>query len=298
MRSWIMLMVICSFFISSAGAQDNPKNLLFDRDERTFFVPPNYSPIRTVRLRFHPSEPKLLAQVSDKRLTVWDLNARPQATKGQKEPRVLPESVCEQAEGWITGFDVHPSGKWIVTGGSDRQLRRWAWKDAKPVQKIVGHDGWIEAVAYSPDGRFVATGGADLKVKIWDAESLRLLDQFSGHTRFIRDLAWTPKGDFLCTGGEDGKVLVYDVPGKRSPERSRLVIPTKCKDRSPATVAYTAWSAAAMATGFLSPARESSASTTCQPENSPPARISLSTPAFILPASSCSSVTAIPRYFG
>ena len=215
MQSWIKLVVGGLFIVSRADAQDNPKSLLFDKDERTFFVPMNYSPIRTVRLRFHPSEPKLLAQVSDKRLAVWDLNAKPQATKGQKEPRVLPDYACEQAEGWITGFDVHPSGKWVITGGSDRQLRRWAWKDAKPLQVIAGHDGWIEAVTYSPDGKFVATGGADLKVKIWDAESLKLLDQFSGHSRFVRDLAWTPKGEFLCTGGEDGKVLVYDVPGKK-----------------------------------------------------------------------------------
>lgn len=214
-----LLLISALLLVSLAHAGDAPQGLQFDREDRTCFVPANYSPIRTARLRFHPTEPRLFAQVSDKRLAFWDLTAAPKAVKGAKEPQLVPEYCCDQAEGWITGFDLDPTGKWIVTGGSDRKLRKWSWQggkvEAKPTVEIAGHDGWIEAVAYAPHGKVVATGGSDLKVRLWDADTLKPLAQVAGHTRTIRDLAWSGDGATLFSGGEDGKVLVYDVQAKK-----------------------------------------------------------------------------------
>lgn len=204
-------LVLCTLY-----AQDGPQSLSVTKEDVTFSVPSNYSPVRTVRLRFHPTQPKLVAQVSDKRLAVWDLNAKPQVAKGKKEATVLPEYHAEQKEGWITGFDIHPSGQWLITGGSDRKLRKWAWADAsKPVLEVDGHQGWIEAVAYAPGGKVLATAGSDLKVRLWNPDSLKLLDTYSAHTRPIRDLGWSPDGKQIYTGGEDGKILAYEVGAKK-----------------------------------------------------------------------------------
>ena len=202
--------------VLSTHAQEGPKSLVFEKEDVTFSVPNNYSPVRTVRLRFHPTEPKLIAQVSDKRLAIWDLNVKPQATKGKKEPIVLPEYHAEQKEGWITGFDIHPSGQWLVTGGSDRKLRKWAWTEKnRPAIEVDGHQGWIEAVAYSPGGKILATAGSDLKVRVWNPDDLTVLDIYPAHTRPIRDLIWSPDGTWIYTGGEDGKILVYDLASKK-----------------------------------------------------------------------------------
>ncbi len=200
------------FAIAALNAQEAPKSLTFTQEAVTFSAPNNYSPIRIVRLRFHPTEPKLIAQVSDKQLAVWDLNGKPQTLKGKKEPTVLPEYHAEQKEGWVTSFDVHPQGQWLVTGGSDRKLRKWSWRDkSKAAVEVEGSQGWIEALAYSPDGKSLASAGSDLQVRIWNADSLKQLAVYIAHTRPIRDLAWSPDGQFLYTGGEDGKILIYDV---------------------------------------------------------------------------------------
>lgn len=214
--SGLMLVLVAGATVS---AGDAPKTLVFKKEARTYFVPANYSPVRTARLRFHPVEPRLFAQVSDKRLAIWDLDGAPKPSKGSKEPQVLPEYGCEQAEGWITGFDIHPSGQWIVTGGSDRKLRKWAFKkgkvDPKPLLENSGHEGWIEAVAYSADGKSLATGCSDRKVRLFEADTLITITAYAGHEKPIRDLAWSPDGSFLFSGGEDGKVLIYSVSEKR-----------------------------------------------------------------------------------
>ncbi len=204
------------FSFCALNAQDDPKSLVLAKEDATYSVPNNYSPVRTVRLRFHPTEPKLIAQVSDKRLAIWDLNAKPQAAKGKKEPTVLPDYHAEQKEGWITGFDIHPSGQWLITGGSDRKLRKWAWGDkTKPLVEVDGHQGWIEAVAYSLDGKSLATAGSDLKVRLWDSDGMKSLDTYSAHAKPIRDLTWSPDGKFIYTGGEDGKIVVYELAAKK-----------------------------------------------------------------------------------
>lgn len=216
MHRFTLLLVGLPFVLGTLHAQDGPKSLVFAKEDVTFSVPSNYSPVRTVRLRFHPTEPKLVAQVSDKRLAVWDLNAKPMVAKGKKEATVLPEYHAEQKEGWITGFDIHPSGQWLITGGSDRKLRKWVWADrSKPVVEVEGHQGWIEAVAFSPGGKVLATAGSDLKVRIWDLEGLKVLETYSAHARPIRDLGWSPDGTLIYTGAEDGKILVFDLAAKK-----------------------------------------------------------------------------------
>jgi WD40 repeat protein len=187
-------------------------------DGRSFFVPPNYSPIRTARLRFHPSGDRLIAQVSDRRLAAWDLKGKAERVKGARDPVVLPVACCEQAEGWVGGFDFHPDGKCLVTGGTDRKLRRWTWQDGKPSAtadaEAGGHGGWIEAVAYSPDGKALATGCGDGRVRLVDPASLKVTVEMAGHKAPVRDVAWTADGKWLVSGGEDGLCLVFDAAGK------------------------------------------------------------------------------------
>lgn len=229
MRRYLLVLVgtvlalaggLAAFTGLSAGEKSaEPTNLQFVRDNKSFYVPSAFSPIRIVRLKFHPTEPYLLAQVSDRRLAIWDLRGEPEKTKGQKELQVLPLMACEQETGWISGFDVHPTGKWLVTAGTDRKIRLWSWSDSKPAARptleVAGHDGWIEAAAYSPNGKLLATAGNDRRVRLWDADSLKPIEEFTGHSGPIRDLAWSSQAEQLFSGSEDGKILEYSRAKKQ-----------------------------------------------------------------------------------
>lgn len=185
--------------------------------EKLFFVDDGAKrgPMTMFRVRFHPTEPKLLALCADRRVAVWDLNGEPQEIKNKKEKCVVGELLCPHEIGWVRGFDVHPQGKNVATGGSDRTLRLWKWNDGrpaeKPTQQVAAHDGWVEAVAYSPDGTQLATAGADGLVKVWDAVSLKPIQSLTGHSKYASDLTFSPDGKLLISGAEDGVVIVRDA---------------------------------------------------------------------------------------
>jgi WD40 repeat protein len=188
------------------------------RNETNYFVDDGAKrgPMTMFRVRFHPAETKLLAQCADRRLAFWNLDDDPQEVKGRKEKCVVGELVCPHEIGWVRGFDVAPDGRSLVTGGSDRTLRRWQWSGGRPddtssltVEKA--HDGWVESVAFAPDGRRLATAGADGIVKVWNADDLKPIASLASHAKYACDVAFSPDGKLLVSGAEDGVVIVRDA---------------------------------------------------------------------------------------
>ncbi len=177
-------------------------------------------PMTMCRLRFHPTERCLLAQIVDRRLAWFDLDATPTEKPKTKGKHVFGELACAHEIGWVRGFAVHPQGDAVITGGSDRTLRRWEWRDGRPAEtpshQVAAHDGWVEAVAYSPDGKLVVTVGADKRVKVWDSADLKSRASLPGHERYVLDVVFTQDGHHFVTGGEDGKIIVWEVASLQS----------------------------------------------------------------------------------
>lgn len=188
------------------------------KTDKTLFIDDGHDrgPMTMFRVRFHPTQPKLLAQCVDRRVALWDLKAEPEEVDRKKEKYVVGALVCTHEIGWVRGIDIHPGGQWVATGSSDRSLRLWRWTDGQPSetpekQTDGAHDGWIEALAYSPDGGQLATGGADRLVKIWNASDLQPIQTLSGHEAYVRDVAYSLDGKLLFSGAEDGLVIVRDA---------------------------------------------------------------------------------------
>ena len=172
-------------------------------------------PMTTFRVRFHPTEPKLLVQIVDRRLALFDLAAEPTKEIKGKGKGVLGELVTPHEIGWVRALDISPDGKQVIAGGSDRRLLLWPWIDGKPAEKptqqVAAHAGWVEAVSYSPDGKFIVSVGADRLVKVWNAADLTPVKTLTGHTKFIADVVFTADGQRCLTGGEDGLVIAWNT---------------------------------------------------------------------------------------
>lgn len=178
-------------------------------------------PLTMSQVRFHPAGRALLAACADRRVAVWNLDDRETTVKTLT---AVPGGLaCPHDAGWVRCLDVSPDGKWVVTGGSDRRLKLWAWADGKPAGKpardVGAHAGWVEGVAFSPDGTRLVTVGADFAVRVWGAADLSPVGSLTGHTSFARDAAWLPDGSAFVTGAEDGTLRVWDA-GSLAPART------------------------------------------------------------------------------
>jgi transcription initiation factor TFIID subunit 5 len=63
-------------------------------------------------------------------------------------------------------------GRFLATGGADKQVMLWDIAQGTLVAEMKGHTDSIYTLAFSRDGNVLASGGADCCVKIWDVNKL------------------------------------------------------------------------------------------------------------------------------
>jgi WD40 repeat protein len=114
----------------------------------------------------------------------------------------------------VHDLDVHPDGVRVATGGTDRQIKFWKWKQDEPLAAFPAHGDCVRSVAFSPDGNLLASAGDDGLVRLWDVASAKSVATLESGARFLDALAWSVDGKELYSSGHDGRIFVWDVGGK------------------------------------------------------------------------------------
>jgi WD40 repeat protein len=111
----------------------------------------------------------------------------------------------------------HPSGKYIVSGGRDAQLKVWDTQ-AKYVlrESIPAHLYTINHIVFSKDGRYFVSASMDKSIKLWDAYNFRLLkvldkERHAAHGNSVNKLLWMNYRDLLVTCSDDRSISVWDL---------------------------------------------------------------------------------------
>lgn len=117
----------------------------------------------------------------------------------------------------ISSIATNDSGRFVVTGSSDKTVRIWALPNGRLLRVLRlpisdGFDGRIYSVAMSPDGNIVAVGGwlqagsKQFNVFLFDRVSGRLLQRLKGLEDVIHNLEFSPNGQYLAAaiGGTYG----------------------------------------------------------------------------------------------
>jgi len=104
-----------------------------------------------------------------------------------------------------------PDGRYLLTGGVDRDARLWDSATGTLLRVFQGHAGWVNAVAISSDGRLVLTGSADNTARLWDVDTGRQLRSFDGHTNEVTSVAFSLDGRFVLTGSRDKTARLWDA---------------------------------------------------------------------------------------
>lgn len=157
------------------------------------------------RVVFSTGTDELVTIGADQRIGLWDVKsldvqaAQPLLWLESKTPRLL--------------VAISPGGKWIATGGNDRQVLLWRRTDpGAPTRKLEGHLGDIMSVQFSPDGKWLLTSSRDRTARIWPVESPgEAMVLAGGHTAGLFSAAFDPKAERVATASADSTIRIWDV---------------------------------------------------------------------------------------
>ncbi|GAA3216435.1 trypsin-like peptidase domain-containing protein [Dactylosporangium siamense] len=169
----------------------------------------------------------LVSGSADGAVRLWDIDTR--------------RPVCDPLLGHtaaVTAVAASPDGTRVVSGGADRMLRLWQWRDpdadpdaAAPAgERLFGSGRWdphglqlapaerrhrehIYRLAISPDGRWLATVSDDRTVRLSDVAGTGPVRVFTGHEAGLRTVRFSPDGRTIASAGTDGTVRLWDRAG-------------------------------------------------------------------------------------
>jgi hypothetical protein len=96
----------------------------------------------------------------------------------------------------------------LVSGGSDSNVRLWNPVTGAQVMQMLGHAGQVTCVITSPAGKEIVTGGVDRTVRLWDqlGQCKRIIDADSP----VESLCWGSSGAFLFFSTRVGSVCMIE----------------------------------------------------------------------------------------
>ena len=125
--------------------------------------------IKVRPLAFSP-DGKTLALGSGSRLSLYDFEC------WVKDGEMREVAELTGHTGGIISANFSPSGRYLASGGTDKQARVWDVATGRTLNILAGGDDWVRDVAFSLDESLLIVAGADGKVRVYYLDPDMLLD--------------------------------------------------------------------------------------------------------------------------
>ncbi|XP_053667659.1 katanin p80 WD40 repeat-containing subunit B1 [Anopheles marshallii] len=121
----------------------------------------------------------------------------------------------------VTCLDIGETGRVLVTGGQDRNLKLWTFGDEKCFMTLPGHNSSIDCVKFAYSDDFVYSADDTGVIKRWNLNASDSISLF-GHMKSVRTLDFYPYSDtYLVSGSNDTSIRLWDVREKVCIKRYR-----------------------------------------------------------------------------
>jgi WD40 repeat protein len=107
--------------------------------------------------------------------------------------------------------DIHPGGRWAVSGNDDGTLATWDMATGSRRASLEAHSDRVTALVFAADGRQFLSASLDGSARLWDASRTRtegVIECPCG----IASADLSPDGSFAVLGGVDGSVQIWHLP--------------------------------------------------------------------------------------
>jgi len=117
----------------------------------------------------------------------------------------------------IPAIAYSPDGRWLVGGGTSRNVQIWRTSDGTSVFTL-NHAHQVSDIAISPDGSTIATATCqtatneectDGGIWLWNLITGRLMMKLKGFHNAVENVAFTADGSSLIATSRDGTLRVY-----------------------------------------------------------------------------------------
>jgi WD40 repeat protein len=117
--------------------------------------------------------------------------------------------------GTLNGIDWSSDGRYIVTAGSDAQVRVWDARSGNYLRTFWDHVGSVTSVAFARRGDRIVTTGIDRTAIVWDVRSHQKVALLQGDPQPLYSASFSPDGRWVVTGDSGGVVRVWDVKAQK-----------------------------------------------------------------------------------
>lgn len=128
--------------------------------------------------------------------------------------------MLKYSEYWnVSGMAYSPDGRWLVGGGTSRNVQVWRTSDGTRVYTL-NHSHQVGDIAISPDGSTVATATcinvvnqecSEGGIWLWDLVTGKLLRKLSGFPNVVEGVEFTADGSMLIGASRDGVLQFFST---------------------------------------------------------------------------------------
>ncbi|MCC7298176.1 MAG: WD40 repeat domain-containing protein [Bacteroidia bacterium] len=116
-----------------------------------------------------------------------------------------------------------PDGKWIASGGWDKELRLYR-ADTPNIgslkMNLTGPYSAITCLRFSADGSMIASGSKDFTIRVYKTADGGLVYSSAVHTESITQVMFDPSGKFLMSSSRDGSLKMHNLVDTKAPVNS------------------------------------------------------------------------------
>ncbi len=86
----------------------------------------------------------------------------------------VPKAAGHHAhQAFVSSVCVSPDGRWVLSGGDDRNVRLWDAHAGRAVRALEGHAQRVSSVSLNKDATLAISGGDDATLRVWDLQTGR-----------------------------------------------------------------------------------------------------------------------------